>query len=233
MASNRSGLGPTRRLDKGAAILAAANEQATQLIKARLGSFAAAQRRYAEAQRKVEEADQQLRAAQAPVAAHDADQDAALAALARALIADGQPWATPFAAFGGATLAALKRLPATDKATAIHQLVPEIKRQATISASALQCADAAEQAAQAVDAALLPLDALQQALRVTRHRRDAVGHTWDTALAALRRRSRAAADEGAPGLYTALFGRLTRPARKKASTAPAPPAPAAPAVPTA
>lgn len=231
MALKRSGLGPTTRLDKGAAILAAANEQSTELIKARLDAFAAVQRRYAEAQRKVDEADQQLRAMQASVATGDADQDAALAALAGMLIADGQPWATPFAAFGGATLAVLKRLPPVEKAAAIHRLVPEIKRQTTLSASAVQCADAAEQAARAVDVALLPLDALQRTLRVTRHRRDAVGHTWDTALAALRRGSRSAADEGAPGLYAALFGRLNRPVKKKAAVTPAPvpPTPATPA----
>jgi hypothetical protein len=40
----------------------------------------------------------------------------------------------------------------------------------------------------AVEAALLPLDGLEVILRNARHKRETVGWTWETALAALRRR---------------------------------------------
>lgn len=228
MALRKRNVGFVTRLDTGAAILAAANEHETEVIKARLSAFAAVQRRYADAQRKVDEASQQLQAANAHVAVCDSDQNAALAALAGALVADGRPWTNPFAAFGGTTRVAVKRLPPIEKAKAVHRLAAEVKRQTGVSPAALQRADAAEAAAQAVEAALVPLDALHGTLQSMRHRRHAVAQAWDNALAALKRRTRAAADEGAPGLYTALFGALTRPTtRKKAPPAAAAPVPAA------
>jgi hypothetical protein len=85
-------LSPGTRLETGAAIiLAAAEANSTRLVTPRLAAFVTAQRRYAAAQRKVDGADTRLRAGQARLAACDAEQDAAVEALARALVAEGQP----------------------------------------------------------------------------------------------------------------------------------------------
>ena len=102
-----------------------------------------------------------------------------------------------------------------------------MQRSKTISQATRDTARAEEKAAQVIEAALFPIDKLEVVIRDARHERDTVGQTWDTALAALRRGARAAADDGAPGLYTALFGRLLRSSSRK-NAKPVPPPPPAP-----
>ncbi len=215
MATNRSAVSPAMRLDMGAAILMAAQVNTIQSIKRRLDTFAAAHRRYVSVQSKVDAIDTQVRVAQARVAANDAAQEAAIEALARALVFGGQPRRNPFAAFGADCPFALKKLAPADAASALHRLVAAVERQRPTVAATADAAQAAEKAARAVDAALQTVDELQQLARRARQRRDAVGDTWDESLAALKRGARAAVDDGAPGLYAALFGRFTRPTRKK------------------
>jgi hypothetical protein len=119
----------------------------------------------------------------------------------------------------------VKDLPVAEEVKVIRRLVVAVQRNTAISKATRQAAQAADKAARAVDAACVPLDTLERTVREARHQRDAVGQTWDTALAALKRGVRAAADDGAPGLYTALFGRLGRATtKKKKQPAPAPPA---------
>ena len=62
----------------------------------------------------------QLRTGQAQMAQRDAEQDEAVEELARALVAAGQPRSNPFAAVSGAAPSAVKLLPVTDEARAIH-----------------------------------------------------------------------------------------------------------------
>ena len=56
------------------------------------------------------------------------------------------------------------------------------------------------------DAALLALAPLGATQRELRRQRDTLGRAWDRTLAVLRRDARSAEDEGATGLYVALFG---------------------------
>ena len=223
METRKAGMSPGNRLETGAAILAAARVVDTELVTPRLTKFTAAHRSYVAAQRKVEAVEAQVREAQAGVLRSDAEQDEAVEALARALVAEGQPRTNPFAAFGAAAPSAVKKLTVAEEAKAIHQLVAAVQRSKTVNQVTRDAAQAAEQAARAMEAALLPMDSLEVALRNARHERDAVGQTWETTLAALRRGARSAADDGAPGLYTALFGRVNRPTTKKAKPAPAAP----------
>jgi hypothetical protein len=59
--------------------------------------------------------------------------------------------------------------------------------------------------------------------------RDAATPEWEASFAALKRGARAAADDGAPHLYKALFDEPARPPRaKKAKVAQRPPAPPPP-----
>lgn len=223
MEMKKPNLGPTARLETGAAILAAAETSSTRSVKRRLIAFAAAQRRFVGAQRKVDTADERLRAALARVAARDTAQDAALETLARALVAEGQPRRNPFAAFGAEAPSLLKGRAPVEEAKAIHGLVAAVQGHSMVSEATLEAAHAAEKAARAVEAALVPLDVLEQQSRASRQRRDTIGQGWDSAVAALRRGARAAADDGAPGLYTALFGRMVRSTPKKRKPAPTPP----------
>lgn len=225
-----SGRGPATRLEIGAAIVAAARVVDTALIKPRLSTFTVAHRSYADAQGKVKAAEANLRAAQAKLGRRDLEVDDAVEALALALANEGQPRLKPFAAFGAGTPSSMRHLTARDKAAAVHQLVANVQRAKTLSQKSCDAARAAEQAARNAEAAFLPIDHLEVSRRDLRRQRETIGRRWDTALTALRRETRSAADDGAPGLYPALFGWAARVSRKNGKPAPAPD-PAPPATP--
>lgn len=225
MEAKRHGMGPGNRLEKGAAILAATRVLDTALIKPRLTAFLAAHRQYVDAQGKVDAADSDVRSAQAKLTQREIQVDDSLEALALALANEGHSRTRPFAAFGAVVPSVVKQLPVREKTTVIHQLVAGIERAKTVSQRARDAARAAEQAVRGLEAALVPIDQLEASRREVRWQRDTVGRKWDTTLAALRRDTRSAADEGAPGLYPALFG-AARSTRKRAKAGPAPgPAP--------
>ena len=204
----------------------------TRLVKARLDKFINTHRVFTAAQRKLEAAEAKVRVEQARLTQCDARQDDAIEGLARVLTAAGQPRLAPFASFSALPPSALKELPFADEAKAIHVLVVAVQRGNSGNQMVLDAASAADKAAQEMEAALLgPLDALQKSVLEARHSRDVIGHAWNIALAALKRGARAAADEGAPGLYVALFGVPVRSARKKAKAAPPEPTPPQPTIP--
>jgi len=204
------------------------------LIKARLTAFKRAQQVYTAAHEKVHAAEATLKAAQTQLGALKPDQDQAVDELACALVADGQPRANPFSAFGPMAPGKLMELRAADGARAIHQLVAAVQRTKGLSKPTLQAAQTAERKAAAVESALTQIEKRRDALREARHTRAAHAQTWATALAALKRGARAAADDGAPNLYATLFDRPSRPNGKSAKARPAPIAPTPPpATPTA
>ena len=67
----------------------------------------------------------------------------------------------------------------------------------------------------AVEEALAPIAKLEKTVADARRTRDAIAKVWESALAALRRGARSAADDGAPDLYPTLF---RAPARGTART---------------
>ncbi len=230
MATVTSAGSPGARLRLGGAVLAAAKSVNTRPVRARLGAFDRVQRAYAAAQTKVDAAEAALHAAQAKVAQRDREQDEAVDGLARALIAEGQSRAKPFAGCGGPTPAALMRLPVAEEARQIHVLVTALQRNAGLSKAAQQACDAADKAARAVEKALAPIEALQAALSQARQARDALVQTWEKALAALKRGARAAIDDGEPYLYTTLFGQAARNGSRSGKHAPDNPPPPVPPV---
>ena len=216
---------PGGRLDAGAAILAAARTIDVRLVKARVARFERANKAYVDAQRKVEAAERQLTVAQERLSERDVDQDEAVEALARVLVADGRSRANPFATFGDLAPGAVMRLPFEDEVKEIRRLVAAVQRDRGASKATLAAARVAARAAQAVEQAFPAVAKLEEAAREARHTRDALALTWESALAALKRGARAAADDGAPELYATLFARLVRPARRDAKPVP-PPEPA-------
>ena len=225
------GRGPGERLAIGATIVANARVVDTALVKARLAAFIAAHRDYASAQSKVDVAEASLRSLQAKVLRRERAADDAVETLALALIAEGHPRTKPFGVLGGVAPSAVKSLAIPAKAKAIHDLVAAAQRSRLTSQKTRDAARVADQAARVMETALLAIDPVELDIRQLRGQRDTLGHPWERALAALRRGARAAFDDGAPTLYTALFGFPPRPARKngKPTVTPTPdptPAPA-------
>jgi hypothetical protein len=210
MARSKRKNGSGTRLQIGAGVLSAARAIDTRLVKGRLERFERAHRAYVAAQRKVDAAESQLRTAQTRLAECDAVQDEAVETLARALVADGQPRGNPFEAFGAPAPGTLKRLVFAEEAGTVHALVAAVQRSKGVSKATVQAAQAADKAARVVVQALAPVAKLQDTVRDTRRTRDAVAQGWESALAALKRGARAAADEGAPDLYPTLFPPVIR-----------------------
>ncbi|HEX7408109.1 MAG TPA: hypothetical protein VF515_10750 [Candidatus Binatia bacterium] len=223
--------GARRRL--GSSVLTAARSVNTRPVQARLEAFGRAQRSYAAAQERVDAAEAALRAAQAKVAQRDREQDEAVELLARALVAEGQSRAKPFAGCGGPTPAALMRLPVAEEARQIHALVTALQRNPGCSKATQQAAEVAEKAACAVEKAMAPITALQAAVSQARQARDVLAQMWEKALAGLKRGARAAVDDGEPYLYATLFGQATAAGSRNGKRAPVTPAPPAPPAPSA
>jgi hypothetical protein len=215
------------RLQLGASLLSAAREVDTRLVKERLKRFEQVHKSYATAQRKVDTAEGELEAAMVGIERLDAVQDHAVERLACALSNDGQPRKNPFAAFGAPSPSTVARQPFAEEVDTVHRLVATIQRSKGVSKETLEAAQAADEAASAVEQALVPITKLEQTVADARRNRDAIAKVWETALAALRRGARAAADDGAPDLYPTLFKsfRVTgKPKTTEATTDPQPPA---------
>lgn len=218
------------QLQAGEAILAAARAVDTRLVKARLTAFERAQRDYAAAHAKVQDAEGKLSAAQVRLGELDADQDAALDAVARALINDGRPRLNPFSGLAAQAPGAMMKLAFADEAAQIHQLAGTLRGTQGISKATLTAAAAADKAATVVERGIAELTSLQAAINTARHNRDAVAQTWATAVGALKRGAKAAADDGGTDLYRVLFELAApatpsrrRPVKGKATQPPAAP----------
>lgn len=202
------------------------------LIKARVDAFAAAHSGYLEAQHAVEAAETKRRIGQAALAAREAEQDAAVEGLARALVHDGQPRRNPFIALHMPAPSRIQMLAIGEKNKAMRKLIAAVQGGAVSSDTVRGAADALGEVAQRMETEVAAFDKLEATVRATRDARQAAIEDWDAALAALKRGARAAADDGAPTLYRTLFGRPNRP-KKKAAVAvtsdPGTPVPAAPA----
>ena len=229
MSRKVQGTSPGMRLQLGASVLAAARAVDTRLVEARLASFDRAHRSDVSAQREVDTAESQLRAAQARLAECDVIQDEAVETLARALVADGKPRTNPFEAFDVPAPGTLTRLPFGEATEAVQQLVAAVQRRKDASPATREAAKAAGEAARIVEEALVPIASLQDTVRDARRMRDAVAQGWESALAALRRGCRAAADDGAPDLYTTLFPPVVRSRPRKPAAEPPSAAQATPA----
>ncbi len=202
--------GPGSRLQLGSSLLSAAREVDTRLVKDRLQRFAEVHKSYASAERKVDAAESELAAAQARVEKLDAVQDHALEQLAKAVAIDGQPRKNPFAAFGAESPSVIARAAFGEEAEQIQRLVATVVRSKGVSAATIQVAQAADKAARAVEQTCVAIVKIEQTVLEARRKRDAIAKVWQSALAALRRGARAAADDGAPDLYATLFKRPTR-----------------------
>ncbi len=219
---SKIGNGMNRQLNAGAVILAAARTADTRLIKDRLAVFDRAQHGYLQAHSKLQETEAEVEKAQT---LFRTEQRGLVDSLARALLADGQPLRNPFAAFGDVKTGALMNMAPADATKALPELVAAMRRSKALGKTTLQVVQSAEKVARGMEPALLRLEALRTASRDARAARDAVAQAWETALGALKRGARAAADDGAPKLYATLFerpARSSKPAKPTPSPSPVP-----------
>jgi hypothetical protein len=232
MPTLQGGDSPGKRLGSGDRLLEAAKAVDTRAVKERLGRFQRAHQAFRAEQARVEAADDRLRQQQAHVGDADAAQDEAVQTLASALAGDGLPRVNPFKPIGFQAPAVIVKLGYAEEAAVVTRLARAAEKRKGASKATVAAARAAARAAAEVQRTLKDIRPLTEARRAAIARRDASGQEWETAFAALKRGARAAVDDGATGLFAALFEQ-TAPARprkaKKAAPAGAAPAGAAPA----
>jgi hypothetical protein len=191
-------------------------------VKQRLLAFAAAHRDLVAVHEKLQSVEAGRRAGRTKVARREKEVDAAVEALARAMIIDGHPRTKPFAALGSGAPSDLREVATRDKPKLIHQLAEAAQSSRAAGRNTVAAAQAADQAANKLQTAILALGPLDAARAELGGQRDTLGQPWDRALGVLRRAVHAAEDNGATGLYTALFGLAAPAVRKNGKAAPAP-----------
>src|SRR5689334_480428 len=108
------------------------------------------------------------------------------------------------------------RLPNAEGAAAVAQLVAAVMRRTQLGDTTRQAAEAALDAARAVEQALAAVAKREGDVRSALRMRDAVGVTWDRAVRAFRSRVIAAeVGDGVPNLYATLFAPVRRRRRKR------------------
>jgi hypothetical protein len=215
---------PKGRIELGDIVLAAAKTADTKQVKARLAAFAQAHKAFAAAQANVIKAEEARRKALAEVADRDVQQDEAVMALAAALAGDGLPRVNPFKPLGFEAPSTIVNLGYEREARVVTSLSQMVNRRRDLGKASHFASITLGRAAAAVLAAIEAARPFEGARRAALAQRDALEQPWETALASLKRGARAAADEGAPALYSVLFeGRkpLKKKARKKAAPKPA------------
>lgn len=208
------------RIEAGDRVLARAAQHDTRPLKKRLTEFTRVHVALVKAQRTVQTAEDKHAALLDVLAEHDVDQDAGVDALAVALIAEGQPRLQPFKGLGVASPSEVRREPFVAEARTILKLATRLSKRKLTPAtkSALKkVTDSAKRVIAADERA----SAAETAVRDAREKRDALILPWSRAFVTLKRAARVADDDGAKGLYPALFHAAAAKPRK-AKPAPAP-----------
>ena len=215
---------PGARVDAGDDVLAAAAALPTKPIAARLARFKAAHAAYSAAEGAATRAEAALGAQQEKVGDADVVQDEAVLALASALAGAGLARTNPFKPLGFAAPSTITVLGYAKEAKEVLRLAKVVRGKKAL-ATAHGKAAAAAKAATKVQRTLAPIKKLEKKAGTARARRDALAQPWATAFAALKRGARAAEDDGAVGLYAALFVRPAgRDGTARDESPPAPPA---------
>lgn len=214
---------PGARRAVGQTVLAAARAVETKPVKARLAAFAKAHHAYVTAADKVVAAEAVRDAAHAGVAEADVAQDVAVDALVLALVTAGAPRLSPLKGLSNVAPGDLKRLGTQKQAKELLRITAALAKRDGTTPGVRRAAKAAGIAAGAVLKAGVSVVPREKLYQETLAARDALGQPWETALAYLKRSVRVAEDDGATGLFAALFQRSAE-APKKRPARPAPPA---------
>lgn len=226
MATLQAPHGPTSRVEAGNHVLHAAESIGTAMTKPigpRLATFRKVHDQYMAADDAVKEADAAVRAQKAKVAEADVTQDEAIETLSCTVVGEGLPRLTPFKPLGFASPSSLKKMEAGAEARELLRLAAAVKAHKPALTESRKVAAQLEAAAKGVLVAVEPIADLERKRREAVSKRDALEQGWETAFAALKRGARAAADEGAAGLFEALFGSAPKPKRTRRPKTATPP----------
>jgi hypothetical protein len=214
---------PGARRSVGQSVLSAAATVDTKRVKARLAAFAKAHAAFVKAADKVVAAEAVRDAAHAEVAEHDVTQDVALDALVLALVGAGASRLSPLKGLSNVAPAELKKLAAAKQAKELLRITAAITKRGGLSPALKRATKAAHDAATAVLKASVSVVPREKLYQESLAARDALSQPWETALAYLKRAARVAEDDGATGLFGALFEAAApqkkKPAKKKPAVA--------------
>jgi hypothetical protein len=209
------------RIEAGDAVLAAAATADTRPVRAKLDAFRKRHEALRAETERLRVAEEATVAAEHALAEADVDQDAAIEPLALALVAVGQPRRAPFQGISKLPPSRVATLGYASEADALLTIAGKARKRKGATAALRSACGAAERAAKAVHGAAKKADRAHAAEAVARTRRDALTQPWETSFSALKRAVRVAEDDGARGLFAALF-EATAPAKKPRAKKPAP-----------
>lgn len=226
MKSLRTDKNPGSRIDVGNAVLASAQVVTSEAITPHLQKFQKLHASFLAAHDRVAKADSALQFQARAVGEADAAQDAALMALANALVADGLPRANPFKPLGFDAPSTLARIGYEREAQQAQRLAKAVLNRSGVSKPTIAAAKALAAAAQAVEKQLAPISRLTEARTAAIRARDTLGLSWEAQLARLKLAAQMAEADGERDLYASLFayGAPPRAKRRKSEPPQTPPA---------
>ena len=212
MATLQSGNSPGQRVKAGDWLIDSAEGVGVEPVAKRFGFFERIHIDYRKANEKSAKAVAALASAERKVGELDVTQDERLEAFAVARIAAGAPRVNPISEYKVGSVSVVKGMGHESEAKVLLKIAAKAKNHP--DAGVKKAAAAMEKGANAVLAAAKPIPDLIKARDAAMRARDAKGPGWEKAFAALKRAVRAAEDEGAAGLFAALF-EVEKPKAKK------------------
>lgn len=206
---------PKSRIDAGSSILHAAEHADTKPIAGRLAAFTKIHKVYCKADEEVKAASEALLAQQRKVAEEDVEQDADVNGLASALVGEGLSRQNPFKELKFASPSEVCAMGYEREANVVIKLADAVEKRKGAGKASKAAADKARASAKRVLAAMKPIAKLEKGRSDAIAKRNALEQPWETAFAALKRGAKAAEDDGAKGLYNALFVRPSSKSTKK------------------
>lgn len=203
MAILQSGTSPGQRIKAGNHVIASARSVDIKPVKRQFDAFELIHVGFRKGDDQVTKADAALTKAERKVGERDVDQDASLEAFAGAHVGAGASRKSPLAEYKLGSVSEIQEIAAEKEAKVLLKIAAKGKKHP--DAGVKKAALATEKAANAVLAAIQPIEALAEARTGAMRARDAMRPAWEKAFAALKRAARSAEDEGATGLFAALF----------------------------
>lgn len=218
MATLQSGNSPGQRVKVGDWLLDSDRGVDTKPVKARFSVFKSIHLDYRKANEAAAKAVAALIKAERNIGELDVDQDGTLDVLALAHMNLGAPRQTPLAEYKMGTVSAIKGMATEKEAKLLLKMSAKAKKHT--NAAVKKAGVAMEKAANAVLNGIKPIEGLVKARDGAIRARDAKAPAWEKAFASLKRATRTAEDDGATGLFAALF-EVEKPKAKAAKAKPA------------
>lgn len=206
---------PGSRREAGDKVLEAAAEVDTKPVAKRLDAFGKDHKAFVAADDKVKDATEKLDKALRVIGEKDATLDKCVDELASAAVGSGLPRTNPFKPLGHPSPSQMKEIAQSEEPEAVRKVAADLRKHPGASKQLLDACSKAEKAANEVDAAFKPIEALEKAQAAAITRRNVIGRRWEKSFAALKNGARAADDEGDYGLFEALFEATAKPKKPK------------------